>query len=77
MERVELGVDGNAGFVLLGEDIQAGEAEFEPFDGDIRTSDGVRQAKTAINRAYQRLKERLGRDDLSYFLGPSHPDYLG
>lgn len=28
MERAELGVDGNRGFALLGDDIQSGEAEF-------------------------------------------------
>lgn len=76
MERAELGVDGNAGFALLGENIQEGEVEFEEFAGDIRTSEGVRQAKLAINRAFQRLKDRLGRP-ISYCLGPSHPDYIG
>ena len=28
MERAELGIDGNAGFALLGDDLQSGEAEF-------------------------------------------------
>ena len=76
MERAELGVDGNAGFALLGKDIQDGEAEFEEFSGDIRTSEGVRSAKLAINRAFQRLKKRLDKP-ISYYLGTSHPDYLG
>lgn len=78
IERAELGIDGNCGFALLGENIQEGEVEFE----EIRatklnpdpTSDGAK--KQAINRAYQRLKNRLGRP-ISYFLGPSHPSYLG
>jgi hypothetical protein len=74
LERAELGVDGNCGFALLGENIQEGEVEFEEFDGDIRTSEGTRQAKMAINRAFTRLKKRLGRP-LSYYLGPSHPDH--
>ena len=28
MERAEIGIDGNCGFALLGEDLQVGEAEF-------------------------------------------------
>lgn len=74
IERAELGIDGNCGFALLGEDLQVGEAEFEEFRGDIQTKEGARQAKLAINRAYQRLKARIGRP-ISYFLGESHPDH--
>lgn len=74
IERAELGIDGNCGFALVGEDLQSGEAEFEEFDGEPGTSEGARQAKLAINRAYQRLKARLGRP-ISYFLGDSHPDH--
>lgn len=73
-ERAELGVDGNCGFALVGPNLQEGEAEFEEFIGDVRTSEGARQAKFAINRAYQRLKTRLGRP-ISYFIGDSHPDF--
>lgn len=73
-ERAELGVDGNCGFALVGPNIQEGEAEFEVFAGDVKTSEGSRQAKLAINRAYQRLKARLGRP-ISYFIGESHPDF--
>lgn len=74
-ERAELGIDGNCGFALVGRDIQEGEAEFEPFGGDVKTSEGARQAKLAINIAYRRLKARIGRP-ISYFIGESHPDYV-
>lgn len=73
-DRAELGVDGNCGFALLGANIQEGEAEFEEFAGDVRTSEGTRQAKLAINRAFRRLKARIGRP-ISYYIGPSHPDH--
>jgi hypothetical protein len=68
VERAELGVDGNCGFALLGPNIQEGEAEFE----EIRGADDTLKA---INRAYQRLKARIGRP-ISYFLGESHPNFL-
>lgn len=74
IERAELGIDGNCGFALLGENLQEGEAEFEQFVGDPRTSEGARQAKLAINRALQRLKARIDRP-ISYYLGQSHPDH--
>lgn len=73
-ERAELGVDGNCGFALVGPNLQEGEAEFEEFVGDVKTSDGARQAKIAINRAYTRLRVRLGHP-ISYFIGESHPDF--
>lgn len=77
MQRAVLGIDGNCGFALVGENIQEGEAEFE----EIRstepewTSAYQREAKLAINRAYRRLKERLGLEHLSYVIDPSHPSY--
>lgn len=74
MERAKLGVDGNHCFAMVGPNLQEGEAEFEEFAGDVRTSEGARQARLAIFRAYQRLKARLGRP-ISYFIGESHPDY--
>lgn len=76
IERAELGMDGNCGFALLGENLQEGEAEFDEVRGTSLhpdpTSDGAK--RQAINRAYTRLKARLGRP-ISYFIGPSHPDY--
>lgn len=76
LERAELGVDGNAGFALLGNDLQMGEAEFETIDTTepLWTSEGIRQTKRAINRAYQRLKARV-KKPISYYLGSSHPDH--
>lgn len=76
MERAELGVDGNCGFALLGENIQEGEAEFEPIKdfGLHCHREQRRQAKLAINRAFTRLKARIDRP-ISYYLGTSHPDH--
>ena len=76
MERAELGIDGNCGFALLGENIQEGEAEFEEIRATKENPDprSVGAQKQAINRAFTRLKTRIGRQ-ISYFLGPSHPDY--
>src|ERR1017187_4496114 len=85
MERAELGVDGNAGFALLGENIQDGEAEFVEIDLPIEASkdpdryhksEWVREAKIAINRAHRALKARLPDRKFSYYLGNSHPDHL-
>lgn len=72
-DRAELGVDGNCGFALLGENIQEGESEFEEFEGDVRTSEGAQNAVWAAYRALNRLRRRLGKP-ISYYLGNSHPD---
>jgi hypothetical protein len=76
IERAELGVDGNCGFALLGANIQEGEAEFEEIRGTELNPDptSAGAAKQAINRAFARLKARVGRP-ISYFLGESHPDH--
>jgi len=78
MERAELGVDGNAGFALLGDNIQEGEAEFVVIEGDEPrwTSAWHLAATRAASTAYRRLKERLPDRKFSYFLGRSHPNYL-
>lgn len=75
IERAELGVDGNCGFALLGEDIQSGEAEFEEIlTSEPRwTSEWSRQSRKAINRAHMRLKARLAPRQFSYYLGDSYP----
>ncbi len=84
-ERAELGVDGNAGFALLGPDLQAGEAEFVetalPLEASkdpyrYRHSEWCDAAKRAATAAYRKLKARLPDKTFSYCLGPSHPDYL-
>ena len=71
-ERAELGIDGNAGFALLGPDIQEGEAEFVK----VPPEDGVKSLHDrecwAATQAYRALEKRLGRR-LSYYIGPSHP----
>lgn len=73
-DRAELGIDGNAGFALLGPNIQEGEAEFV----EVPPEDGVRSQHDrecwAATQAFNKLKERLGRP-LSYFIGPSHPNH--
>lgn len=81
IERAELGVDGNCGFALLGENIQEGEAEFveialplerskDPYR--YRSAEWCNAAQAASSLAFIALKLRLGRP-LSYYIGPSHP----
>lgn len=84
MERAEIGIDGNAGFALLGDDLQSGEAEFVTIDlppdaskdpNRYHKSEWVSAAKIAATAAYRALKARLGDREFSYYLGPSHPDH--
>lgn len=73
LERAELGVDGNCGFALLGADIQAGEAEFVEI---VMTEHGaVHDQRMAAYEALKRLRTRLNKPELSYFLGSSHPSF--
>ena len=78
LERAILGVDGNCGFALLGEDIQAGEAEFVKIESEepVWTAAWERAANKACNLAYLRLHGRLGSRVFTYALHPSHPRYL-
>ena len=78
IERAELGVNGNCGFALLGQDLQVGEAEFEEIVGtELNPDPASGGAKCqAISRAFRRLKARIGKP-ISYYLGPSHPHFLG
>jgi len=77
MERAELGVDGNAGFALLGDDLQSGEAEFVEFtwQGHVGCSDWHHAACRAATKAYCNLKARLPDRAFSYYIGPSHPNH--
>ena len=84
MDRAELGIDGNCGFSLIGEDIQAGEAEFVEIalppaastdPNRYHNSEWCRAAKRAATAAYRALKERLPDREFSYYIGPSHPDH--
>jgi hypothetical protein len=68
-QRAQLGIDGNCGFALLGENLQEGEAEFVEIE-EPRTSDNERQA---AGIAFRKLQVRLNRPDLSYYFGISHP----
>ncbi len=86
MERAELGVDGNAGFALLGEDLQSGEAEFVEIALPPEASkdpnryhhiEWVVAAKIAATAAYRKLKARLPEREFSYYIGDSHPDHIG
>ncbi len=76
--RAQLGVDGNCGFALLGDDLQEGESEFVEVGGLLDDRDCVEDRQSvAARRAFNNLKKRLGLPDLSYYLGKSHPMFLG
>jgi hypothetical protein len=68
MNRAELGIDGNCGFALLGDNLQEGEAEFVEIPEN--SSSGK---QWAAKQALLKLRERLGRPELPYYFGPSHP----
>jgi hypothetical protein len=75
--RAELGVDGNCAFALLGENIQEGEAEFVEIENiaDLSPIDKARAERVASFRALDNLRSRLNDQDISYWLGPSHPNH--
>ena len=74
--RAELGVDGNAGFALLGADIQVGEAEFVSIeDAPVWAEIKSQREGWAATKAYKKLRDRLGRE-FSYYIGPSHPRHV-
>ena len=89
LKRATIGVDGDHAFASLGEDIQAGEAEFVLIDHtandepDRHHNPGwVAAAERAANEALSTLRIRLGtldRNDretwITYALDPSHPRY--
>lgn len=77
MLRAELGIDGNCGFALLGENIQEGEAEFVEIKtaAPAGSSDWHHAAVRAATEAYNNLKRRLPDRQFSYFLGTSHPNH--
>jgi len=68
--RARIGIDGTAGFALLGEDLQNGEAEFvdieEPVDD---CHNQIRAAACALGK----LRKRLNLPELSHYLDDSHP----
>lgn len=71
-ERASIGIDGNCGYALLGDNIQEGEAEFV----EVPNPGGRIEQMIAAKAALARLRERLGMPRLSYFLAPSHPNYM-
>ena len=88
-ERAGLGIDGNCGFALLGADLQEGEAEFveipkvdestiplthhERYTGEVRSQRELAAKLLACGEALHKLKARLNKPELSYYLLPSHP----
>jgi hypothetical protein len=67
--RAQLGIDGNCGFALLGENLQEGESEFIEIPEPNNYVSELWAAKVAFNK----LKARLGDPELSYYFGSSHP----
>lgn len=70
--RIELGIDGDHAFALLGDDIQSGECEFVK----IETKDDRLQSTSEIiaaGMACQRLRRKLGKMRYPYFFAKSHP----
>jgi len=76
---MQLGVDGNCGFALLGDDLQSGEAEFVEIDYNHKEGDvmvlGSHAEMIAAGKAMEALCERLGIDPhrMLFCYGPSHP----
>lgn len=64
--RAKVGVDGNCGFALLGENLQEGEAEFSLIEAPTAQSSRNRQARAAWGRALRALEKRLGSGPLRY-----------
>lgn len=88
MKRALIGVDGNCGFALLGENLQEGESEFveiEPVEvpegwNKSQYTPWCRAADRAAGRALHNLRVRLGATDrtnretwITYALDSSHP----
>jgi hypothetical protein len=79
MEFVQLGVDRNAGFALLGENIQEGQAQFVTIEciAPVGSEEWKRAARKAADKAFKSLETRQPdrlRLIIPYF-GRSHPDY--
>jgi hypothetical protein len=68
-ERIQLGIDGDCGYAMLGTDLQSGECEFVQVDAP----EGIDQQLLAAKRALRKLRERLDIPNRSFFFGPSHP----
>jgi len=80
--RAELGIEGNFGFALIGENLQEGEAEFveidplnrarlpntrhEQFTGEERLRAELGAELRACHEAHKRLRKRLGCPELTH-----------
>lgn len=74
MRRAELGIDGNCGFAGIGHLAESPDWEFVEIEGEVTDRDN--QARAAA-KAYRKLKARLAPEEISYFIGESHPRYCG
>ena len=72
-ERAVVGLDGNAGYSLLGDDLQVGESEFVTVNYDKNTAAYICELR-AIRQAHHNLETRLGRR-IPFHHGPGHPYY--
>ena len=84
---VQLGIDGNCGFALLGPNLQEGESEFveipvvEPDNSthhERYTREHTQQMELgaklwACKEAFRRLQKRLVLPRMGYYFGNSHP----
>lgn len=86
-QRAELGIDGNCGFALLGENLQEGECEFveipsvthdnsthhERYTQETTLQREMAAKLWACKEALRKLRERLNAPNISYYFGTSHP----
>jgi hypothetical protein len=66
MERAELGIDGDCGFALLGEDLQLGEAVFVKISEAPKSS--TNPESWAATQAYRKLQARLPDRTFSHYV---------
>ena len=71
--RIEIGLDGNCGFALLGDDIQVGECEFVEIELESSGIPELDRELRAAKCALQRLRRRLGKPVHPWYFGTSHP----
>lgn len=76
MRCADLGIDGNAGFALLGDDLQSGEAEFVTVQRRADETQHEAEVRAAFE-AFEKLKARLRIPDLSYAWWPRRPGSSG
>jgi hypothetical protein len=75
VDRAIIGIDGNCGFALLGENLQEGEAEFVEVPGEDGERSQADRETWAATKALRNLEARLGRQ-LPYQLDTSHPRFV-